>query len=82
LKGAVSAGALIFLYPYLSWFYILPVVFCHFLIGSKKYAAGALIVLVAFFSTAILLELAGWDICSRECSETNGREYHRAVNHV
>jgi len=48
LKGAVSAGALIFLYPYLSWFYILPVVFCHFLIGDKKYAGGALTVLVFF----------------------------------
>jgi hypothetical protein len=48
LKGAVSAGALIFIYPYLSWFYILPVVFCHFLIGNKQYAAGALIVLVLF----------------------------------
>jgi hypothetical protein len=49
LKGALSAGALIFLYPYLSWFYILPVVFCHFLIGNRKYAVGALIVLVVFF---------------------------------
>jgi hypothetical protein len=59
LKGAVSAGALIFLYPYLSWFYILPVVFCHFLIGNKKYAAGALIVLVVFF---LLQPLSYWNL--------------------
>jgi hypothetical protein len=48
LRGAFSAGVLIFLYPYLSWFYILPVVFCHFLIANKKYATSALIVLVVF----------------------------------
>ena len=59
LKGAVSAGALIFLYPYLSWFYILPVVFCHFLIGNKKYAAGALIVLVVFF---LFQPLSYWNL--------------------
>jgi hypothetical protein len=59
LKGAVSAGALIFLYPYLSWFYILPVVFSHFLIGDKKYAAGALIVLVVFF---LFQPLSYWNL--------------------
>ena len=59
LKGAVSAGALIFLYPYLSWFYILPVVFCHFLIGNKKFAAGALIVLVVFF---LFQPLSYWNL--------------------
>jgi hypothetical protein len=59
LRGAVSAGALIFLYPYLSWFYILPVVFCHFLVGNKKYAAGALIVLVVFL---LFQPLSYWNL--------------------
>jgi hypothetical protein len=59
LKGALSAGALIFLYPYLSWFYILPVVFCHFLNGNKKYAAGALIVLAAFL---LFQPLSYWNL--------------------
>jgi hypothetical protein len=59
LRGAAAAGALIFLYPYLSWFYILPVVFCHFLIGNRKYAVGALIVLVVFF---LFQPLSFWNL--------------------
>jgi hypothetical protein len=59
MKGAASAGSLIFLYPYLSWFYILPVVFCHFLIGDKKYAAGALMVLAVFF---LFQPLSYWNL--------------------
>jgi hypothetical protein len=59
LKGAVSAGALLFLYPYLSWFYILPVVFCHFLIGNKKYASGTLIVFVVFL---LFQPLSYWNL--------------------
>jgi hypothetical protein len=41
LRGALSSLALTFFYPYLSWFYIIPVAFAHFIKGDKKFALGA-----------------------------------------
>ncbi len=49
-RGLLSAGILIFLYPYLSWFYILPAAFCHFLRGDRRYALGILIPLGGFLA--------------------------------
>ena len=49
-KGLLSAGVLIFLYPYLSWFYILPTAFCHVLRGDRRFAAGILTPLGVFLA--------------------------------
>jgi hypothetical protein len=49
LRGFISAIILVFLYPYLSWFYIIPVAFCHFFLGDKKFGSGLLTVLCSFF---------------------------------
>jgi len=48
IRGILSSLALTFLYPYLSWFYILPVSFAHFFKGDKKFASGAVLFLIAF----------------------------------
>jgi hypothetical protein len=48
LRGAFSSLALTFFYPYLSWFYILPVAFTHLIKGDKKFALGAVSFLVIF----------------------------------
>jgi len=58
------------LYPYLSWFYILPVAFCHFFKGSKKFCFGVLTVLFAFFSLsrAVFLEATAGDLYLRKYS--------------
>jgi hypothetical protein len=39
-----------FFYPYLSWFYIIPVAFAHLFKGSKKFAVGALGFLIPFLA--------------------------------
>jgi hypothetical protein len=49
-QGFLSAAALIFLYPYLSWFYVLPVAAAHVLSGSRKFALGALTAIGVFFA--------------------------------
>jgi len=48
IRGILSSLALTFLYPYLSWFYILPVSFAHYFKGDKKFASGAVLFLIAF----------------------------------
>jgi hypothetical protein len=48
--GFLSAAALIFLYPYLSWFYVLPVAAAHVLSGSRKFATGVLTAIGIFFA--------------------------------
>ena len=48
VRGALSSLILTFFYPYLSWFYILPVVLTHFIKGDKKFAIGALITIILF----------------------------------
>jgi hypothetical protein len=48
IRGFLSSLALTFFYPYLSWFYILPVAFCHFAKGNKKFALGAVSCLIIF----------------------------------
>jgi hypothetical protein len=50
LQGFLSAAALIFLYPYLSWFYVLPVVAAHVLSGGRQFAIGALTAIGIFFA--------------------------------
>lgn len=47
-NGAVSALVLSFFYPYLSWLYILPAAFGHFVRGDKKFALGAMLFMVPF----------------------------------
>jgi hypothetical protein len=58
-RGSVYAAILIFLYPYLSWFYIIPVAFCHFFLGNKKFCGGILTVLFAFL---ILQDPSFWKL--------------------
>jgi len=41
VKGVAAAMILTFFYPYLSWFYIIPVSFAHFLKGDKRFALGS-----------------------------------------
>lgn len=48
INGCVSSGLLTFFYPYLSWFYILPVSFAHWLSGNKRYSFGAVSFLIIF----------------------------------
>lgn len=46
--GIFSSVALSFLYPYLSWFYTIPVAFAHLIRGSKKFAGGVLLATITF----------------------------------
>ncbi len=46
--GLFSSAALSFLYPYLSWFYTIPVAFAHIIKGSKKFAGGILLIIIGF----------------------------------
>ncbi|MFC1881148.1 hypothetical protein ACFL2S_06590 [Thermodesulfobacteriota bacterium] len=39
---------LTFFYPYLSWFYILPVAFAHIIRGDRKFALGGMAFLIPF----------------------------------
>ena len=48
IKGVVSSAMLTFFYPYLSWFYILPVAFAHFMVGDRRYSMGAVSFLIPF----------------------------------
>jgi hypothetical protein len=48
IRGFLSSLALTFFYPYLSWFYILPVAFAHFVKGNKKFAISAVSCLIIF----------------------------------
>ncbi len=57
LMGLFYAFFLIFLYPYLSWFYILPVAFCHFFLGNRNFAYALLMAIVFFF---MLQESSFW----------------------
>ena len=52
IQGVVSSAILTFFYSYLSWFYILPVAFAHFIKGDKKFAWGA----IGFISIFLLLQ--------------------------
>lgn len=47
-RGAISSSVLTFFYPYLSWFYIVPVAFAHFIKGNKKFALGAISFIILF----------------------------------
>lgn len=47
-NGVFSSSVLTFFYPYLSWFYILPVAFTHFVKGDKRYALGAMSFIIVF----------------------------------
>jgi hypothetical protein len=48
VRGAVSSAILVFLYPYLSWFVVLPVAFAHYVRGDRRFAWGAALVIVLF----------------------------------
>ncbi len=48
LKGAISSLILTFFYPYLSWFYILPAAFAHFIRGDRRFAGGATVCILLF----------------------------------
>ena len=48
LNGAFSSLILTFFYPYLSWFYILPVAFAHFIKGDRRFAGGAALFILLF----------------------------------
>jgi hypothetical protein len=48
LRGFLSSLVLTFFYPYLCWFYIIPVALCHFFKGNKKFALGAISCLIIF----------------------------------
>ena len=49
VRGFLSALFLAFYYPYLCWFYILPVAFTHYVKGDKKFALGAFSLIIIFF---------------------------------
>jgi hypothetical protein len=49
IRGFLSSLTLTFFYPYLSWFYILPVAFAHFIKGDKKFAMGGISFIIIFF---------------------------------
>ncbi|OPX40883.1 MAG: hypothetical protein B1H13_05090 [Desulfobacteraceae bacterium 4484_190.3] len=48
VRGALSSGILMFFYPYLAWFYTIPVAFAHFVKGDKRFAAGAVSLTLLF----------------------------------
>jgi hypothetical protein len=48
LRGFLSSLVLTFFYPYLSWFYILPAVFAHFIKGDKKFVLGGILFIIIF----------------------------------
>ena len=48
VRGFLSSLCLAFFYPYLSWFYILPVAFTHYIRGDRKFALGAISLMVIF----------------------------------
>lgn len=48
VRGGISATILTFFYPYLSWFYIIPVAFSHFLKGDKRFAVGSIAFIVLY----------------------------------
>lgn len=48
LKGVLSSATLTFLYPYLAWFYTIPVAFAHFFKGDRKFALGTIAVSILF----------------------------------
>lgn len=48
IRGSFSALVLTFFYPYLSWFYIIPVFLAHFVKGNKGFAFGAISFLILF----------------------------------
>ena len=48
VKGFLSSLFLAFFYPYLCWFYILPVAFTHYFKGDRKFALGAISLIVIF----------------------------------
>ena len=47
VRGALSAGALAFFYPYLFWIYTLPVAAAHLVRGDRSYGAAAVAATVA-----------------------------------
>lgn len=47
-RGGLSSLALTFFYPYLSWFYIVPVAVAHLIKGDKKFAMGAVSIIILF----------------------------------
>lgn len=48
IRGVLSSLILTFFYPYLSWFYVIPVAFAHFIKGDKKFAIGAISFIMLF----------------------------------
>jgi hypothetical protein len=48
VRGFLASLILSFFYPYLCWFYILPVAFAHYIRGDKKFAIGAIFLLIIF----------------------------------
>jgi hypothetical protein len=48
LRGFLSSLFLAFFYPYLCWFYILPVALTHYIRGDRKFALGAISLIVIF----------------------------------
>jgi hypothetical protein len=48
LRGVLSSAAISFFYPYLAWFYTIPVAAAHFLKGDRRFALGT-ISLTLFF---------------------------------
>ena len=50
IRGATAAVILTFLYPYLSWFYIIPTGFSHFLKGDKRFALGSMSFIIPYLA--------------------------------
>lgn len=48
MKGFLASLVLSFFYPYLSWFYCLPVAFAHYFRGDKRYAGGTTLFILLF----------------------------------
>jgi hypothetical protein len=50
IKGATAAMILTFFYPYLSWFYIIPIGLSHFLKGDKRFALGSMVFIIPYLA--------------------------------
>lgn len=86
-KGALSAAALMFFYPYLSWLYTIPVAFAHWLKGDKGFALGVISPTILFLGLqpssfwGLQIALFSSDLV-RQTMETKIDELHPTLNNL
>lgn len=85
LKGLLSSATLTFFYPYLAWFYTIPVSLAHFLKGNKRFAFGGIFFCLLFLSLqpssfwGFQLALLKSDLV-RASINTKISEFHSSIN--